>query len=151
MPRAKRLPLGPWVEGRTWFGARGAGDVMALVRWFSHVPSLRTETFAFHAWGAGWSFLLELNQKKRRLAGPTGNESYGKVQPELKLIPQKPSHRARQRGCPLGPWPVSRAAASAPSHPNLSTPGLAQGLDHPGQASGSMQETTSCLFLASDA
>lgn len=66
MPRAKRLPLGPWVEGRTWFGARGAGDVMALVRWFSHVPSLRTETFAFHAWGAGWSFLLELNQKKRR-------------------------------------------------------------------------------------
>ena len=63
MPRAKRLPLGPWVEGRTWFGARGAGDVMALVRWFSHVPSLRMETFAFHAWGAGWSFLLELNQK----------------------------------------------------------------------------------------
>ena len=104
------------------------------MRWFSHVPSLRMETFAFQAWGAGWSFLLELNERKKekRLAGPTGNESYGEVQPELKLIPQKPSHRARQRGCPLGPWPVSRAAAPAPSHLHPSTPGLAQGLDHPG-------------------
>lgn len=101
---------------------------MTVVRWFSYVPSRRTETFDFHAWGTGWSFLLELNQRKKekRLAGPTRNESNDEVQPEFKLIPQKPSHRAGQRGCPLGPWPVSRAAVPAPS-----TPSLAQGLDHP--------------------
>lgn len=151
-------PLGPLGGGKgvlpgTWFGVCGTGDGMTVVRWFSHVPSRRMETFDFHAWGAGWSFLLELNQRKKekRMAGPTRNESNGEVQPEFKLIPQKSSHRAGQRGCPLGPWPVSRAAVPAPSHPNPSTPSLAQGLDHPGQSSGSRQETSSCLFLASDA
>ena len=150
-------PPGPLGGGKgvlpgTWFGVCGAGDGMTVVRWFSYVPSRRTETFDFHAWGAGWSFLLELNQRKeKRLAGPTRNESNDEIQPEFKLIPQKPSHRVGQRGCPLGPWPVSRAAVPAPSHPDPSTPSLAQGLDHPGQSSGSRQETSSCLFLASDA
>ena len=77
-------PPGPLGGGKrvipgTWFGACVAGGSMAVVRWFSHVPSLRVETFAFQDWGAGWSFLLELNQRKKekRLQGPTRNESYG--------------------------------------------------------------------------
>lgn len=72
---------------------------------------------------------IKPEKRKERPGGPTGNEFKGEVWPELRLILQMPSHRVGQRGCPLGAWPVFRAAA-LPS-PMLSLPGPAAGTPRP--------------------